>query len=322
MIIDPDFFEHWRTRMLADALGGDDRAPLYVMRIWAHCQQRRETRFSMPAGGLRALCRYAGDAEALEHALIDAGFIERDGEAIIVPKWAEHNQKLIKAWENGALGGRPKAARGTEGQPEKTQGKPNGNPTETQREPIRVEVEKNLKPSPLTPQGGGAPIPAAKPHKPEPDPTAIATTQGFDRFWSAWPASTRKVAKAKCLDAWRKAKLEPHADTICAHIRAMRATQSWQTGYEPAPLTYLNQRRWLDEIPPRDLPRPAARKPGASITAKFPAWAFDDNQANALAKALGIAEARPGEQGHDFRSRIRAALERADASLEHEPEPA
>ncbi|WP_202756571.1 hypothetical protein [Burkholderia cenocepacia] len=71
----------------------------------------------------------------------------------------------------------------------------------------------------------------------------------FDRFWAVWPSTDRKVAKAKCLERWRKVKLDDIADCIVAHVNAMKATKQWREGYEPAPLTYLNQRRWEDELP-------------------------------------------------------------------------
>jgi hypothetical protein len=132
MIVDPDFFEHWRTRMLVDALGGDQMAPMYVMRIWAHCQSRRATSFDMPAAGLRSLCRFPGDAALLESSLIDAGFIERNGVAIDAPTWAEYNSKLIANWRNGATGGRPKAP---EEEPKDNPTKTHAEPTETQHEP-------------------------------------------------------------------------------------------------------------------------------------------------------------------------------------------
>jgi hypothetical protein len=161
VIVDPDFFEHWRTRMVVDALGEDPMTPMYIMRIWAHCQSRRATRFdAMPAAGLKALCRYKGDAQALETALIDAGFIERDGKAINVMKWAEHNAKLISNWKNGSKGGRPKqtdeVADETEEEPNdnpnETQTKPNDNPLGTNPEPIREE-ERREDQNPTNPNG-------------------------------------------------------------------------------------------------------------------------------------------------------------------------
>lgn len=77
------------------------------------------------------------------------------------------------------------------------------------------------------------------------------TPAGFDRFWSAWPKSDRKVAKAECAKRWRKRGLEAQADAIVAHVESLRRSKQWQDGYEPAPLTYLNQRRWEDaQVPP------------------------------------------------------------------------
>lgn len=133
MIVDPDFLDHWRTRMLVDALGGDEMVPMCLIRLWAHCQVRRGDRFEMPAAGLKAQCRYTGNAQAFEDALIEAKFIERDGDWIHVLGWAEQNASLLAAWENGGKGGRPKKE--PTQNPRVTQGKPTGNPTGTQGEP-------------------------------------------------------------------------------------------------------------------------------------------------------------------------------------------
>ncbi len=74
------------------------------------------------------------------------------------------------------------------------------------------------------------------------------TAAGFDLFWSTWPTSPRKVAKAACLKKWESGRLEPLAAAIVGHVTAMRASKQWQDGFEPTPLTYLNQRRWEDEV--------------------------------------------------------------------------
>jgi hypothetical protein len=150
MIVDPDFLDHWRTRMLVDALGGDEMAPLYVMRLWAHCQRRKDDTFKMPTAGLKAQCRCPSDAAAFELAMTDAGFIERDGDTIHVLGWADKNASLLAAWENGNRGGRPKKnpdethGKPT-GNPAVTHGKPTANPSETQTEPIRVDKSREEK---------------------------------------------------------------------------------------------------------------------------------------------------------------------------------
>ena len=150
MIVDPDFLDHWRTRMLVDALG-DEMAPLYVIRIWAHCQLRRGDTFVMPSAGIKALCRAPGDAAQLETALVDSGFIERAGDTLSVPKWSEKNASLIAAWENGSKGGRPKKEPTrnpwvTEPEPMAnpagTQQEPMANPRRTHAEPIRLREEE------------------------------------------------------------------------------------------------------------------------------------------------------------------------------------
>jgi hypothetical protein len=69
---------------------------------------------------------------------------------------------------------------------------------------------------------------------------------GFGRFWEMWPSTERKVAKTACVKVWNRKHLDPDADQIVAHVRAAKETDSWKRGFEPAPLTYLNQERWKD----------------------------------------------------------------------------
>jgi uncharacterized protein YdaU (DUF1376 family) len=71
----------------------------------------------------------------------------------------------------------------------------------------------------------------------------------FEKFWQVWPSSPRKVAKAKCLEIWKRRKLSAVAEQIVSHVTALKATEQWLKGYEPAPATYLNQTRWEDGIP-------------------------------------------------------------------------
>lgn len=71
----------------------------------------------------------------------------------------------------------------------------------------------------------------------------------FDEFWSTWPTSKRKVGKAACKKKWIQHRLDSIADQILANVRVMKGTEPWTTGFEPAPLTYLNQKRWEDDAP-------------------------------------------------------------------------
>lgn len=70
---------------------------------------------------------------------------------------------------------------------------------------------------------------------------------GFASFWGQWPKSTRKGGKAKCLQAWEKGGLEPSAEQILRHVQVMAQSNDWRKeggAFIPAPLVYLNQRRW------------------------------------------------------------------------------
>lgn len=71
-------------------------------------------------------------------------------------------------------------------------------------------------------------------------------TTRFVEFWDVWPKSGRKVAKAACEKKWKALGLDKVADQIIAHVTAMKASKQWLEGFEPAPQTYINQRRWED----------------------------------------------------------------------------
>lgn len=248
MIVDPDFLDHWRTGMVADALA-DPMAPLYILRLWSHCQERKSDSFVMPPRGLKAQCKYAGDADAFEAALVEAGFIERQGDSIHVCGWAEKNASLLAAWENGSKGGRP--PKKPKANPAETHGLPRGNPAETQTEPSANQTETQTKPireekrreeeSPSLRSGDGARatrLPAdwvlpddwadwAKAERPDLD--LLTTAAGFADYWRAKPGKDGR--KLDWLMTWRNwvrnerqhsqnARASPPAET--AYQRSMR----------------------------------------------------------------------------------------------------
>jgi uncharacterized protein YdaU (DUF1376 family) len=112
------------------------------------------------------------------------------------------------------------------GRPQKTESVPKRNRNETLTDTdTDTEKEKNNPPKP---------------------PLSAAPTR-FDEFWKVWPKSSRKVARAACEARWVSKKLDSVCDQILAHVSRMKTTSQWLGGYEPAPLTYLNQRRWEDD---------------------------------------------------------------------------
>lgn len=87
------------------------------------------------------------------------------------------------------------------------------------------------------PQGDGAK--ANDPDKP-----------AFETFWAAYPRHTNKATARK---AWEKLRLTSQEYTeLLAAIEAQKQSPQWQRDdgqYIPHPSTWLNQRRWEDELP-------------------------------------------------------------------------
>lgn len=248
MILDPDFLDHWKTRMLVDLLGGDQCAPMYVLRLWGHCQSRRAIEFEIPPVALKAICHAPHDANALEQALSQAGFLERQGNTVRVPKWAEHNPKLVANWRNGGNGGRPsKAKEEPTENPTETQPEPTGNPTETQigigvtqRKPVGEGRVGEGRKTPLTPLPGG-----------DGPPGRATTSEGFEQFWAAYP---KRVSKGAARKAWAKLKpSEQLLQAILAGIGRAKTSAQWLRDdgrFVPHPATWLNAEGWLDDPPP------------------------------------------------------------------------
>ncbi len=156
------------------------------------------------------------------------------------------------------------------------------------------EVPRDQRVSSTPPTTHHPPTPEAKasPGKP-----AERAPSRFDEFWSEWPKSQRKVGKAACLEIWRRRKLDATADQIIAHVKAMKPTRQWLDGFEPAPKTYLNGSRWLDEIP-EDRPPPPPRNDN---------WMTSNEGIDRMGREVGLT-ARMGESYRDFAKRISVTL--------------
>ena len=108
MIVQPDFPEHWNTRLLVE-LTGDESAPLSIIRLWAHCQHSRRSEFpTMTPAQLASICKWGTRKPSCHTALLKAGFLERlDGAGFAAHQWDHHNRQLLQKWEAGQKGGRP-----------------------------------------------------------------------------------------------------------------------------------------------------------------------------------------------------------------------
>lgn len=73
--------------------------------------------------------------------------------------------------------------------------------------------------------------------------------KGFSEFWAAYP---RKAGKGAAEKAWAKLKADDAlTETILAAIEKHKTSDQWKKDggkYIPHPSTWLNQRRWEDEV--------------------------------------------------------------------------
>lgn len=77
--------------------------------------------------------------------------------------------------------------------------------------------------------------------------TPIAPFSGaFLKFWNSWPRHHRKEAKGDCWEKWRKGDLDLVVEEIIAHVEALKRGAWLEDGgkFIPAPLVYLNKRKW------------------------------------------------------------------------------
>lgn len=82
--------------------------------------------------------------------------------------------------------------------------------------------------------------------------------KSFDAFWSAYP---RKISKAEALKAFEKLSPDDQLlSDILESLERQKKTEQWQKDggqFVPHASTWLNQRRWEDEISPSSKQEPS-----------------------------------------------------------------
>ena len=72
----------------------------------------------------------------------------------------------------------------------------------------------------------------------------------FETFWKEYP---RKEAPTPAKKSWMRLKFKPgEVEQIIAWIKEARLSKQWQDkNFIPLPTTFLNQRRWQGDTPPK-----------------------------------------------------------------------
>lgn len=96
-------------------------------------------------------------------------------------------------------------------------------------------------------------------------PTEDVIEQGFEAFWSSWPAGKRKVARADCAKKYRQAcegrhakadKIDPQVLNRCAELYHEDLKRSGKLEFVKMPLSWLNQPGWEPFLDLARTPKP------------------------------------------------------------------
>lgn len=91
---------------------------------------------------------------------------------------------------------------------------------------------------PPTPKGGLSVVP----------PGEEVYSEGFERFWVAFPRR-RRGAKADAFGVWTRKGYEQYADKIVEDVESKaKLHRQWLDGFAPAATTYLNKRGWTEDL--------------------------------------------------------------------------
>jgi hypothetical protein len=111
MKIEPSFCDHWKTKRLHRVCGAE--AVLGLLRLWGQAKIKRQyTGLVLNPTKLAAVMEYCGDEDALWRVMTDeaAPWLDKEPEGTwALHGYAEHQAQIIRLWEIGRKGGRPKA---------------------------------------------------------------------------------------------------------------------------------------------------------------------------------------------------------------------
>lgn len=230
MIVEPSFFHHWKTRLLVTTLGNAG-APLAVLRLWAHCQERKTHKLKLSPDALASVCEWPEDPKILRQALITCGFLDEEANCLVVHDWDKQNWYLINAWKNGRK--------------HRTHGIPTGNPSRNPQvtHPSNLIISNPVQKKGEVQEGNGA-------------ITAEAIFQAYPR----------KEGKAEALrEISKRIKEGKEPRFLLERVKLFSRATSWkERRYIPLPATWFHQGRFDDDEscwydPTKPIPRPKSK---------------------------------------------------------------
>ncbi len=71
------------------------------------------------------------------------------------------------------------------------------------------------------------------------------TTSPFPRFWEAYP---KRENRKGCEKKWKAGNYDSQIKEILSFIEKAKQSDRWKKGFVMAPLVFLNQERWNDDL--------------------------------------------------------------------------
>ena len=125
--------------------------------------------------------------------------------------------------------------------------------TGSDSEPVQIPDRSGFRTTPVQiPNHTGSdsePVTGNNRKEPLPPTPKGDCADGFEEFWEAYP---KKVSKPSAKKAWARLNADrPMVAAILADITRRKSSKEWtpeRMQYVPHPSTYLNNRRWEDEV--------------------------------------------------------------------------
>ena len=209
--LDLDYRTHPKTVRLIGLLGRE--AEIFPIRLWCYCGKHHSVDGKLlgySSQEIESAVGWWGKPEEMIKAMLKTKHIIALADGFQIVDWLEHNGHLAMFKERAR---KASAARwGLR------------NPTSNPKELIKESYKQS-------------PIPTI--------PTVPTNNNTFALFWKAYP---RKVARDVALKTW--GKLAPQGDLLKTILSALESHKKQWTDkkFIPYPATWLNQKRWEDEI--------------------------------------------------------------------------
>ena len=237
--------DHRKVYAAADALDVDPAHALgLIVSFWLWALD------NAPSGSLDGIsnrmiaraAQWTGDADEFVEALKSADLLDETADGgLELHDWQEYTGSLIEKRESEKIRSRNRRAAAKEkaaGATKTTAGQTADTPqTSQQKTDGRVEYSR-VEYSRVDIGGNNIPLPPN------------AQTERFAAFWKLYPKKQGKGAAEK---AWKKIKPTAEMfDQIMSAVGAAISSEQWQREngrFIPNPATWLNQKRWEDELP-------------------------------------------------------------------------